>query len=228
MEQIPDYIKIVFVFTTLLTIYLVYKAANYSKTVIIGIVSWLALQAVISLTGFYTFVDIMPPRFALLLFPPLLLIAILFLTKRGRSFVDSLDVKTLTLLHIVRIPVEFILYWLFLYKVVPGIMTFEGRNFDILSGLTAPFVYYFGYRGKLLSKTILISWNIACLLLLFNIVVTAILSAPAPFQHFAFDQPNIALLYFPFVWLPAFIVPIVLFSHLVALRQLIRKTQNVR
>ena len=165
---------------------------------------------------------------SLLLFPPLLLIAILFITKSGRRFIDSLDVKTLTLLHIVRIPVEFILYWLFLYKVVPGIMTFEGRNFDILSGLTAPFVYYFGYRRKLLSKTILISWNIACLLLLFNIVITAILSAPAPFQHFAFDQPNIALLYFPFVWLPAFIVPVVLLSHLVALRYLIGKTQNAR
>ena len=227
MEQIPDYIKIIFVFTTLLTIYFVYKAGNYSKTVIIGIISWLALQAFISLTGFYTFFDIMPPRFALLLFPPLLVIAILFIIKRGRSFIDSLDVKTLTLLHIVRIPVEFILYWLFLYKVVPGIMTFEGNNFDLLSGLTAPFVYYFGYRRKLLGKTILVSWNIACLLLLFNIVVTAILSAPTPFQYFAFDQPNIALLYFPFVWLPAFIVPVVLLSHLVALRQLIRKTQNV-
>ena len=56
-----------------------------------------------------------------------------------------------------------------------------------------------------------------------NIVVNAILSAPFTFQQFAFDQPNVAVLYFPFVWLPCFIVPVVLFSHLVLIRQLLKK-----
>jgi hypothetical protein len=53
-----------------------------------------------------------------------------------------------------------------------------------------------------------------------NIVVNAALSAPVPFQQFAFDQPNIAVLYFPFVWLPGFIVPLVLFAHLAAIQKL--------
>ena len=66
-------------------------------------------------------------------------------------------------------------------------------------------------------------WNFIALVLLINIVVNAVLSAPFPFQQFAFDQPNIAVLYFPFVLLPAFIVPIVLFGHLVSIRQLVRK-----
>ncbi|HVF96549.1 MAG TPA: hypothetical protein VM871_04480, partial [Flavisolibacter sp.] len=39
---------------------------------------------------------------------------------------------------------------------------------------------------------------------------------------FAFDQPNIAVLYFPFIWLPSFIVPVVLLSHLVCIRQLLK------
>jgi hypothetical protein len=67
-------------------------------------------------------------------------------------------------------------------------------------------------------------WNFICLGLLFNIVVHAVLSAPLPFQQLAFDQPNVAILYFPYVWLPAFIVPVVLLSHLVAIRKLIIKT----
>jgi hypothetical protein len=41
-----------------------------------------------------------------------------------------------------------------------------------------------------------------------------------PFQQFAFDQPNIAVLYFPFIWLPSCVVPLVLLSHLAAIRQL--------
>jgi len=65
-------------------------------------------------------------------------------------------------------------------------------------------------------------WNVMALALLLNIVINALLSAPFPFQQFAFDQPNIAILYFPFVWLPSFIVVTVLFSHLVSLRKLIK------
>jgi len=53
------------------------------------------------------------------------------------------------------------------------------------------------------------------------------LSAPSPIQKIAFEQPNIAILYFPFCWLPTFIVPIVLFSHLVAVRKLVLRTKSL-
>jgi hypothetical protein len=72
-----------------------------------------------------------------------------------------------------------------------------------------------------LNRGVLLAWNFACLLLLANIVLTAILSAPFDFQKFGFDQPNIALFYFPFIWLPCFIVPVALFAHLVSIRKLI-------
>ncbi len=153
--------------------------------------------------------------------PPMVLVTVLLLTKKGRLLMDSFDAKTLTLLHIVRVPVELTLYWLYLNKAVPGIMTFEGRNFDILCGITAPLVYYWGYVKNTLSKGVLLAWNIACLLLLANIVITAVLSAPFSFQKFAPDQPNIALFYFPFIWLPCFIVPAALFAHVVNIRKLI-------
>jgi hypothetical protein len=64
-------------------------------------------------------------------------------------------------------------------------------------------------------------WNVICLGLLFNIVINAILSAPFPIQRFAFDQPDVAVLYFPFTWLPCCVVPVVLLSHLAVLRQLL-------
>ena len=44
-----------------------------------------------------------------------------------------------------RVGVEVVLFWLFIKRVVPESMTFEGRNFDIISGITAPFVAYFAY-----------------------------------------------------------------------------------
>ncbi|MNY38553.1 hypothetical protein D3C86_1731870 [compost metagenome] len=129
----------------------------------------------------------------------------------------------LTYVHLIRIPVELVLYGLFLNGAIPELMTFEGRNFDILAGITAPLVGFFGISQSKMGKTSLLLWNFACLGLLLNIVVTAILSAPSPFQQLSFEQPNIAILYFPFSWLPVFVVPLVLFAHLAAIRKLIKK-----
>jgi hypothetical protein len=69
----------------------------------------------------------------------------------------------------------------------------------------------------------MLAWNFICLGLLFNIVINAILSVPTPFQKFGFDQPNVAVLYFPFTWLPACVVPLVLLSHLASIRILLQE-----
>lgn len=222
MENLPNYINIVFILTTPLTMLLLFKAGKHSKSLIIITVLWLGLQAVIGLSGFYKISSGIPPRFMLLLVPPVVLIALVVFTKRGTNIINSFDIKALTLIHIARIPVELTLYWLYLHKAVPEVMTFEGRNFDILCGLSAPFIYYFSFVKNVLSKKVLIAWNIICLLLLANIIVTAVLSAPFRFQQFGFEQPNIALFYFPFVWLPAFVVPAVLFAHLVVIKWLLK------
>jgi hypothetical protein len=222
MEQLPNYIAIVFVLCTIFTVFMLYKASAYSKTVIILLIAWLVMQGIISLDGFYTHTLTVPPRFGLLLIPPVIFIIMLFLTKKGRSVIDAFNVRLLNLLQVVRIFVELGLYSLYLHKVVPQLITFEGSNFDILCGLSAPLIYYFGYVKNVLNKKVLIAWNIACLLLLANVVVMAVLSAPFPFQRFGFGQPNIAMLYFPFVWLPCCIVPAALFAHLAAIRKLVK------
>src|SRR5687768_16392808 len=98
-------------------------------------------------------------------------------------------------------------------------MTFEGNNFDIISGCTAPLIFYLVFFSKKLGHKALLAWNFICLGLLVNVLVIAILSAETPFQKLAFDQPNIGVTFFPFIWLPCIIVPIVLFSHLAAIRQ---------
>jgi hypothetical protein len=221
MNNLPIYISIIFTATTLLTIALFYKAANNSTTVLLILIGWVILQTVLGLSGFYINTTALPPRFIFLAAPALLLIAVIFISSKGKQFTDGLSLKYLTILHIVRIPVELVLLWLFLNKTVPQLMTFEGRNFDIAAGITAPVIYYFGFIKKRLSKKIILLWNFICLALLINIVVNAVLSAPTPIQQFAFEQPNIAVLYFPYNLLPAVIVPLVLFSHLASIRQLL-------
>ncbi|MBO9562615.1 MAG: hypothetical protein J7621_07570 [Niastella sp.] len=223
MEQLPLYIPVAFIATSLLTWFFLYKSSRLSQRFMIIIAVWLALQAVVSLLNFYKDTQAMPPRLGLAIGIPVLSIIGLFITQRGRTIIDSWDVKWLTWLHVVRVPVELTLYWLFLYKQIPQLMTFEGVNYDILSGITAPVMVLLCLGTPRIRRMPLLIWNFICLALLFNIVIRAILAAPTPFQQLAFDQPNVAVLYFPYIWLPAFIVPAVLLSHLIAIRRLIRK-----
>lgn len=234
IENLPAYLPFLFVLTTLVALFFFYKAIRASSMIstvdvanriLIALILWLCLQAYLSYKGIYiSSPSAIPPKIMLLgILPMLVTIAVLFATKSGRAFIDSLSMLYLTYLSAVRILVELVLLGLFYNKAVPEIMTFEGLNFDILAGLTAPLVAYFGLAKQKLSRRIVLGWNIICLALLFNIVVIALLSAPSPFQKLAFEQPNMAILYFPFSWLPTLIVPLVLFAHLVSIRQLLKQ-----
>lgn len=233
LKFIPSYVSVLFIFTTLVTLFLFYRviqhsvvvnAKNKSVAVLIILVVWLFIQAVLSYTGVYQSGNAqLPPKILVLgILPALIIILIVFFTKKGRAFFDGLPLKSVTFLNVVRIPVEIVLWLLCIYKAVPEIMTFGGYNFDIIAGLTAPLISYLIVKGKI-SGSALLLWNLIALALLLNIVTIALLSAPSPIQQFAFDQPNIAILNFPFSWLPTFIVPVVLFGHLVSIRRLVKR-----
>lgn len=220
MDTLPLYVPITFGLTVLLALYLFYRATR-SSGILFLLLGWAALQSVLGLSGFYLAINPSPPRFPLLVLPAFLLVIVLMSTKRGQRFIDGLDLSLLTLLHVIRIPVEIVLFWLFIHGAIPQLMTFEGRNFDILAGLSAPVIYYLGFVRKSLSNTVLLIWNIVCLGLVVNIAINGLLSAPTPLQQFAFDQPNIALAYFPFVLLPSLVVPMVILAHLASIRQIL-------
>jgi len=232
ITNLPIYISISFIITSILTLLLFYwiiknskseSIRKKSKIILLGLTIWLIVQSILSLKNIYSSnTNSMPPKIILLgIAPTILTVLLLFFSEKGRIFIDNLDVAKLTLINTVRIPVEIILYVLFINSVIPELMTFDGRNFDIIAGISAPIIYYGILKNKLSNKTILI-WNFVSLGLLINIVVNAIFSAPSPFQKFAFDQPNIAILHFPFSFLPTFIVPVVLFGHLASIRNLIK------
>jgi len=220
MAHVSNFTLFLFLSTTAISIWLFFKAAQNDKRVLFAMLSWTAVVALLAISGFYQKPDASPPRVMFLLIPNLAIVLGLFGSKGGRKFIDSLDLKWLTALHIVRIPVEICLYFFYLNALVPVEMTFEGYNWDILSGITAAGLYYFVYISKRWGKKALLLWNIGGLILLFNILVIAMLSAKTPFQQIGFEQPNIAVTYFPFIWLPTVIVLLVLISHLAAIRKL--------
>ena len=228
IENLPDYINLIFAAATFITVGIFILAARKtdSSRALVPVLSLtllilLAVYAVSSLNGFFLVTNTLPPRFVLAPVPTtLILLAIVFFFARNSLSISAL--QTLTVLHVVRLPVEICLHLLYQSGQIPQLMTFEGRNFDIVSGLTAPLVAFWTFRAGKINKPLLVVWNLLALGLLINIVAHAILSLETPFQQLAFEQPNRAVLYFPFIWLPAIVVPVVFVSHIWSLWQLFR------
>ena len=95
-----------------------------------------------------------------------------------------------TALHSVRILVELVLFQLAFAEWIPELMTFEGRNFDILIGLSAPIMAYLVWKNKVSPKALRL-WNAIGLAFVTFIFVNATLSAPLPVQQFGLKIENI-------------------------------------
>ncbi|MEO9967879.1 MAG: hypothetical protein ABJF11_18955 [Reichenbachiella sp.] len=232
MSELPSYVSGVFLAIVAVTFGFLYysiKLAQPNKSdqsaIIVStfMMVWIFILSILALYGMFLDFEAMPPPLLYVILPPLAAIIIAVSKKQSRVYLMNIPITTLTYLHIVRVPVEIVLWWLAGSQLLPYLLTFEGINYDILSGISAPFVAIFmvGLRSK--SRIGAILWNIIALGLLVNVVGHAILSTPTPFQLFAFDTPNIAVFHFPFVLLPGFVVPAVLFSHLVSLIKLFDK-----
>jgi hypothetical protein len=120
--------------------------------------------------------------------------------------------------QVVRVVIEILLWQLHGLGLVPVQMTFEGRNFDVLIGAAAPVVAALVAQERINPWGVIV-WNAVGLLSLLNIVVVSALSVPGPMQVFTAEPGNRIVLSVPWVWLPAIIVPSVIFIHVVSIRQ---------
>jgi hypothetical protein len=239
--QIPVYISISFVilsFALMITLVLGYRLLlkkngteekirkQKVRRLSIPFLFWLLFLIKISEMNFFHNWSAMPPRLMIAFLPPLIFAIVLFTSKKFNGLIQLIPQHWLIFIQSFRIVMELILLMLFLENIIPQQMTFEGRNFDILVGLTAIIVGYLAYRKKI-SNNFIIAWNIFGLILLANIVVVAILSAPLPFRVFMNDPANTVIAYFPFVWLPGFVVPVAYTMHLISIKKcLIEKKEG--
>lgn len=226
MNYLTFITPIVFIFSLIFAIVLFVKSSNKVYPIyFIGF--WILFTGVLSYFNFFENTESLPPRFILAVAPPLLLLFILAFNKKGVDFFSRFNLKLLTLLHLVRIGAEITLYLLFLQGLTPELMTFNGVNYDLFSGLSVGIIYYLVFVKKA-NQILLLLWNIICLIILFNTVYHGILSAPGPFQAFAFDQPNIAVLKYPYIWLPSVLVPLVYYAHFISIVKIINELRETK
>ena len=185
-----------------------------------ALVGWLALTAVLAERGFFDDFQSLPPRFLPLLGLPLLTLLALTFSRRIAPLLAALPPAWPVAAQTFRIPVEIVLWRLAVAGVIPELLSFTGRNVDILVGLTAPVVAYACFVRRAWPARVAVWWNWAGIVILLNVVVHAQLSAPTPWRLFETDPPTTFIADWPYIWLPDFLVPLAWLLHAVSLRQL--------
>lgn len=199
------------------------KAKQYRIFVATAITSgaWAALLLLISYNGFFADFKNFPPRPVLALLIPIPFVFIIAFSKTGTEILRAIPPHWLVFMQSFRIAVELLLLIAFINGLLPVQMTFEGRNFDIVSGILGLPVGYLLAKGKALAPKLAIAYNIFSLLLLINILVIAVLSMPTPFRYFMNEPANTLVAEFPFILLPGVLVPIAYSMSIFSLRQLL-------
>jgi hypothetical protein len=179
---------------------------------------WAVVVTAWSLSGMFGRFDLFPFNAGPVMFVPLVAVPWFVFSKNTADVIAAMSQTKVLRLQVFRLFVEIGLWGLFVADQLPIQMTFEGRNFDILAGITGPVISYLYSRNRL-SRGVLITWNFLCLGLLLNIVVIAILSMPTQFQYFTNEPANTVVTSFPVSFLPGFLVPLAYGLHFISLRK---------
>jgi hypothetical protein len=187
-----------------------------------GLIIWFLLQYIFGKLGFFALgLGELPPRIMIFIIPNFIVLFYLAMSVTGRRIAGQFSLVFMTAVQVFRIGVELILWQLAGRELLPSVMSFEGRNFDILVGITAPVVAYLYSQGKV-SNGFLIAWNVAGLLLVTNVVVHGMLSVPG-IELIQTNVPNFIVSFAPFNLLPGVLVPIAYLFHILSIRKLLGK-----
>ena len=198
------------------------RKKSYLAKMIISLVVWAGFVSAWSLSGKMADFTIFPLNLAPVIAIPIV-VAIFFVSASGTGEVlKHIPPANIIRLQSFRFVVEVFLWMLFISNLLPVQMTFEGRNFDILAGFSALVIAVLVAKGRI-SRNGVIMWNLVCLALLLNIVITAVLSTPSPWRVFMNEPANYIVTYFPISFLPGFLVPLAYYLHFLSLRQMAKR-----
>lgn len=192
-------------------------------TIAVGLLGYLVVPAVLASQGALDRYSPLPAPALLLVLALTIATAAVVASPLGGRLAGRLGLGVVVVLQAFRIGVELLLHRLYLEGVVPVQMTYAGRNFDVVSGVTGLLLGVWLLRGRPVAGVVVLGWNVLGLGLLINIVTVAVLSTPVPFRVFTEGPPNLVPSTFPLVLLPSFLVQVAFGSHLLVFRQLGRR-----
>lgn len=139
-------------------------------------------------------------------------------SKVGDRIARGLPLAVLVGFQGFRFPLELAMHRAHTEGLMPIQMSYSGRNFDIVTGITA-LVLGLALSLTTVPRWIVRAWNVLGLVLLANILVVAIASTPM-FAYFGRDRLNVWVMWMPYTLLPAVMVLAAWAGHLIVWRAL--------
>jgi len=182
-----------------------------------GAAAWLALTAIAAASGTLQFEP--PPTMVVALVLTFAVGIGLSTSALGRRLAVALPVAALVGFQGFRVAVELLLHRAYVEGLMPVQMSYSGRNFDILTGVSALALGAWLATGRN-SPRLVLAWNTVGVALLLNILAVALLSAPTPFRVFMNEPANVWVTRAPWIWLPTVMVLAAMMGHILVYRRL--------
>lgn len=183
------------------------------------LIAWVTLIGVLATGGFFSDFYRLPPRLSFALLIPLPIVLLFSRGPRAKQLLQNIPAQWLIYPQAFRILVELGIWLLVRSGSLPVQLSFEGRNFDVLTGLLAFPVGYYCFVKKTWPPAVALLYNIAGLVLLVNVVTLSTLSMPGPFRVFQNSPDSSILTRMPYIYLPGLLVPLAYTLHILSLRQ---------
>ncbi len=188
------------------------------NTFIGGMLLWIAVVSAASYAGLLLPRNGRPLPFALLILAVVVLGVVIARSGAGALLARHTPLAILIAFQGFRLPLELAMHRAYVEGLMPVQMSYSGRNFDIVTGITA-LLLAAALRLGLAGRTAAWIWNLLGLALLVNVVVVAVLSTPV-FAYFGPDHLNVWVMWMPYTLLPAVMVLAAWAGHLVIFRAL--------
>jgi len=195
-----------------------------TKWAALGIALYLLAAAGISASGVLA-LPVLPPPLMLFLVSSLGFTLVLALTRLGGRFVDHVPLAALIGFQVFRLPLELVLHRWYREGVLPVQMTYEGYNFDIVSGVLGGLLGLWAWRAVPPRWAVWLYNSIGTGLLL-TVITIAVTSSPLPVRLFTNDPPVLLALYVPYSWIITICVAGALFGHVIVFRWLARRRRE--
>ncbi len=179
--------------------------------------AWLGLHTGIVLSGVLEG-NRMPPPLVFYLGPTMLL-GVALASSRLAARLATLPLGLLVGLQAFRLPLELILHELHGSGDLPIQMTWNGLNFDVVTGIAATILGLVALRREL-PTWLAAAFNLLGLALLVIVVGIAIASAPTPLRQFTEGPPLLLPFHVPFHWIVSVHAWTALVGHLILARAL--------
>jgi hypothetical protein len=199
---------------------------NLQRRFLIGAMLWVAVVSGAAFAGWLLPRGGPPLPFVLMLLSILALGVAIARSRIGDRLARGAPLAMLVGFQAFRLPLELAMHRAYTEGLMPVQMSYSGRNFDIVTGITA-LVLAAAMTVARVPRSVVMAWNVLGLILLANILGVAMLSTPM-FAYFGPDRLNVWVMWMPYTLLPAVMVLAAWAGHLIVFRALAQPSSSMK